>query len=41
MHVSGHTATYRSSVTANMHLIGEQLLSYRVQCDLAIKGKKI
>ena len=24
MHVSVHTATYRSSVTANMHLVGER-----------------
>ena len=26
---SGHTATYRSSVTANMHLIGERYFLYR------------
>ena len=24
MHVSGHTATYRNSVSANMNLIGER-----------------
>ena len=35
MHVSGHTTTYRSRLTANMHLIGERyfLNRYRVQCD--------
>ena len=36
MHVSGHTATYRTSVTANMNLIGELRFfwyRYRVQCD--------
>ena len=35
MHVSGHTGTIRSSVTANMNLIGERLFwyRYRVRCD--------
>ena len=35
MNVSGHTATYRSSVAADMHLIGERyfLYRFRVQCD--------
>ena len=35
MHVSGHTTTYRSRLTANMHLIGERyfLYRYRVQYD--------
>ena len=35
MHVNGHTGTIRSSVTANMNLIGERLFwyRYRVQCD--------
>ena len=35
MHVSRHTATYRSRLTANMHLIGKRyfLYRYRVQCD--------
>ena len=38
MHVSGHTSTIHSSVTANMHLIGERyfLYRYRVQCDRAL-----
>ena len=38
MHVSGHIATYRSNVTANMYLIGERyfLYRYRVQCDRAL-----
>ena len=37
MHASGHTATYRSSVTANINLIGERYFwyRYRVQCDWA------
>ena len=41
MHVSGHTATYRGIVTANMHLIGERyfLYRYRVQCDRAFTLK--
>ena len=29
MHVSGHTATYRNSVSANMNLIGERFFWYR------------
>ena len=29
MHVSGHTDTYRSSVTADMNLIGERFFFYR------------
>ena len=29
MHVSGHTGTHRSSVTANMYLIGERYFWYR------------
>ena len=39
MHVSGRSATIRSSVTANMHLIGARyfLYRYRVQCDPALK----
>ena len=41
MHVSGHTATIRSSVTGNMNLIGERyfLYRYRVQCDRAFRVK--
>ena len=37
IHVSCHTATYRSSVTGNMQLIGERyfLYRYRVQCARA------
>ena len=38
MHDSGHTATYRTSVTANMNLIGElRWYRYRVQCDWGLK----
>ena len=39
MHVSGHAATYRTSVTANMNLVGQRFFlvslsyRYRVQCD--------
>ena len=29
MHVSGHTGTIRSSVTAHMHLIDERYFLYR------------
>ena len=39
MHVSGQSATTRSSVTGNMHLIGVRYFFYRyhVQCDPALK----
>ena len=35
MYVSGHTTTYRISVTANMNLIGKRFFwyRYRIQCD--------
>ena len=37
MHVGGYTATYRSSVKGNMHLVGERyfLCRYRLNCDRA------
>ena len=34
MHVSGHTATIRSSVTANMNLIGERYLYMVIVCSV-------
>ena len=35
MHVSGHTATIRSSVTGNMNLIGERYFLYRYHIVIA------
>ena len=46
IYVSGHTGTIRSSVTADMNLIGERFFwyrsvsyRYRVQCDRGFKGE--
>ena len=38
MHVSSHTAMYRTSVTTNMHFIGERFFCYhyRVQVTRAL-----
>ena len=34
MHVSGHTGTCRSSVTANMNLIGERFFGIVIVCSV-------
>ena len=34
MHVSGQTATYRSNVIANMHLVGERYFCIVIVCSL-------
>ena len=43
IHVSGHTATYRTSVTANMYLIGERFFGIVIvsSVDRGFSGKSL